>query len=192
MKSSPVGSLSPEFVLLGLLDQSPAHGYELHQRLHRDLNQIWQLSQSQIYNILNRLEKQAYIRGTILEQDKLPAKRCFELTASGKTHFESWLFAPSPASVRAIRVEFTTRLFFAAAKNQDLATKIIEGQIVETKSSLTRLIDQESSIPEDQLFNKLGLDLRIRQLNSVLEWLESIIELLQSLPWEDSGYETAN
>ncbi len=192
MKSSPVGSLSPEFVLLGLLDQGPAHGYELHQRLSRDLNQIWQLSQSQIYNILNRLEKQVYIRGTILEQDKLPSKRCFELTPSGKSHFEAWLHSPSRASVRAIRVEFTTRLFFAMAKNQDLALKLIEGQIVETKSSLKRLIDQESSIPEDQLFNKLGLDLRIRQLNSVLEWLESIIELLQSLPWEDSGYEPAN
>ncbi len=68
MKSAYVGSLSPEFALLGLLSQGPAHGYELHQKLTTELGQVWHLSQSQIYNILNRLEGKDYIRGMLQEQ----------------------------------------------------------------------------------------------------------------------------
>ena len=170
MKSASVGSLSPEYALLGLLARSPAHGYELHQKLSRDLNQVWHLSQSQIYNILNRLESQDYIHGSILEQEKLPAKRSFEITDSGKAH----------TSVRAIRVEFTTRLYFALAVDLKLAGEIVSAQIAETHSGLQKLLLLQSTIPEDQLFNRLGLDLRIRQLKSILEWLDSCLGLVST------------
>jgi len=175
MKSATIGSLSPEYVLLGMLAQKPAHGYDVHRRLSRDLNQVWHLRQSQIYNILNRLENQGDIRGTILEQDKLPDRRYFELTESGIDRYEQWLMAPSRTTVRAIRVEFTTRLYFAVAQDLRIAHKIVEEQIAETQQGLKRLINQQASIPDDQKFNKLGLDLRIRQIISILEWLDTIL-----------------
>jgi DNA-binding PadR family transcriptional regulator len=177
MKSTYVGSLSPEFALLGLLSQGPAHGYELHQKLASELGQVWHLSQSQIYNILNRLEGKDYIRGTLEEQKKLPAKRLFRLTDAGQDRFDDWLYAPSRSSVRAIRVEFTTRLYFALAIDPDLASDLIDSQIAETRVGLQRLETRRSSIPEDQTFNRLGLDLRIHQLNSILDWLASCYEI---------------
>ena len=128
MKSAYVGSLSPEFALLGLLSQGPAHGYELHQRLTTELGQVWHLSQSQIYNILNRLDGKGFIHGTLQEQDKLPAKRSFRLTGAGQQRFMDWLNLPSRSSVRAIRVEFTTRLYFALTISQDLAHQLIDAQ----------------------------------------------------------------
>lgn len=178
MKSAYVGSLSPEFALLGMLSQGPAHGYDLHQRLTTELGQIWHLSQSQIYNILNRLEAKGYILGTVLEQKKLPAKRLFTLTEAGQDRFGDWLSSPSRSSVRAIRVEFTTRLYFAVAIDRDLASKLIAAQIDETQIGLQRLVAQRSSLPEDQVFNRLGLDLRIRQLKSILDWLSSCYEII--------------
>ena len=186
MKSAAFGPLSPEYVLLGLLSQGAAHGYELHQKLSYDLNQIWHLSQSQIYNILNRLEGKEFIRGTIQEQEKLPAKRLFELTEAGQMRFDAWLSAPSPSSVRAIRVEFTTRLYFVLEIDPNLAEEIIARQIAETRSGLQRLAAMQSSIPADQIFNRLGLDLRIRQLGSILEWLDSCRTLVSTLPEKDT------
>jgi DNA-binding PadR family transcriptional regulator len=185
MKSAPIGSLSPEYVLLGLLAQGPAHGYELHQKLTIDLHQVWNLSQSQIYNILNRLEGKGFIRGRIQEQEKLPAKRLFELTAAGQERFEGWMSAPSRLSVRAIRVEFTTRLYFALKIKPELAQEIIAGQIAETQNGLERLNLTQSSIPEDQIFNRLGLDLRIRQLGSILDWLDSCRAKISTYPTRD-------
>ena len=171
MKTSFVSSLSPEFALLGLLSQGPAHGYELHQKLTAELGQVWHLSQSQIYNILNRLEGKEFIRGTLQEQKKLPAKRLFHLTQAGQARFESWLSSPSRSSVRAIRVEFTTRLYFAYALDPGMASKLIEAQIAETRAGLQRLEARQSTLPPEQIFNKLGLELRVRQLTSILEWL---------------------
>lgn len=173
MRTSYVGSLSPEFALLGLLSQAPAHGYELHQKLADELGQIWHLSQSQIYNILNRLEAKSYIRGTLQEQEGLPAKRLFRLTPSGKQRFETWLRSPSRASVRAIRLEFTTRLYFSYAISSQLTQQLIDAQINEIRSGLERLNRMRDDLPPEQIFNKLGLDLRIRQLSSILEWLVS-------------------
>lgn len=180
MKLSTIGSLYPEYVLLGLLSQGQAHGYELHQRLSRDLNQLWHLSQSQVYSILNRLEGQGYIRGTVHEQAKLPPKRLFALTEAGHEHFEAWLAAPTRSSVRAIRIEFTSRLYFSLAGDTDLAARLVEEQIAETREDLQRLAKLQAKIPEDQIFNHLGLDLRIRQLKSILDWLDSCLVVVGS------------
>ncbi|MCK4899741.1 MAG: helix-turn-helix transcriptional regulator [Anaerolineales bacterium] len=181
MKTS-TGSLSPEFTLLGFLSQGPAHGYELHQKLTTELGQVWHLSQSQIYSILNRLERKGYIQGTLQEQDKLPAKRLFVLTKSGKRRFKEWLSAPSRSSARAIRVEFITRLYFAYDQEPRKALQLVEAQIVDTRARLQELETLQSSQPTDLIFNRMGLDLRIRQLNSILGWLTSCQETLASSP----------
>lgn len=68
-------AFSPACVLLGLLAQQPAHGYDLHQHLTADLGHLWRISLSQTYNILNRLEAQGLISGSVQEQAKRPARR---------------------------------------------------------------------------------------------------------------------
>ncbi len=164
-------ALSPEYALLGFLAQHPAHGYELHQRLVTDLGQVWHVSLSQTYNILNRLEAQGFIVGVVQEQAKLPARRSFRLTAAGRRRFNIWLHSPAPCSVRTIRVEFTTRLYFAQARSPERVLDLIEAQVAEVQGGLARLQSLQAELPPDQTFNRLGLDLRIRQLASLLDWL---------------------
>ena len=170
-RTSYASALSPEFALLGFLAQHPAHGYELHQRLVTDLGQVWHVSLSQTYNILNRLEAQGFIAGTVQEQAKLPARRSFRLTAAGRRRFNTWLHSPAPCSVRTIRVEFTTRLYFAQALSPDTVPDLIEAQTTEVRAGLTRLQNIQAEFPPNQMVNRLGLNLRIRQLASLLDWL---------------------
>jgi DNA-binding PadR family transcriptional regulator len=170
-KAPYLGPLSPEFALLGLLAQKSAHGYELHQRLVTDLRQVWHVSLSQTYNILNRLEERGYIAGTFQEQEKLPARRRFHLTPAGEQRFNQWLHTPSRCTVRAIRVEFITRLYFARATSPELALHLVDVQVVETSAGLERLKTLLDDIPAEDTFNRLGVDLRVRQLASILEWL---------------------
>lgn len=170
-RTSYASALSPEFALLGFLAQHPAHGYELHQRLVTDLGQVWHVSLSQTYNILNRLEAQGFIAGTVQEQAKLPARRSFRLTAAGRRRFNAWLHSPAPCSVRTIRVEFTTRLYFAQALSPDTVPDLIEAQTTEVRAGLTRLQNIQAEFPPNQMVNRLGLNLRIRQLASLLDWL---------------------
>jgi len=175
-------ALSPEYALLGLLAESPAHGYELHQVLAADLGQVWHLSLSHTYNILNRLETQGYIAGSLQEQEKLPARRLFHLTEAGRERFETWLGSTSGSSVRSVRLEFLTRLYFARRLDPPRARALIEAQISETRRGLERLHKLQESVPVGQHINRLGLELRIRQLESILEWLEGCRQLVDEAP----------
>ena len=170
--------LSPEFALLGFLDQSPAHGYELHQKLIEQLGEIWHCSQSQTYNILTRLEVQGFIEGTPHPQEKRPDKRELRLTSSGRERFESWLSSLSACSVRAIRVEFMTRLYFLHARAPQAALAMIDAQIAALQSHLIHLLRRMEGLPENQTFNRLGMSLRISQLETLAAWLESCKSVL--------------
>ncbi|HEY3342345.1 MAG TPA: PadR family transcriptional regulator [Anaerolineae bacterium] len=178
LKSTYASALSPEYALLGFLSLRQAHGYELHRRLIDELGQVWHVSLSQTYNILTRLERQGYITRKTLEREKLPARREFELTPSGQRHFEQWLQIPTGCSVRAIRVEFITRLYFASARNSELARDMIQAQVEEVEQGIRRLREALAVLPTGQTFNRLGLTMRIRQLASVLDWLSECQDAL--------------
>jgi DNA-binding PadR family transcriptional regulator len=165
-------AVSPEYVLLGLLNQQPAHGYALHERITQELDTIWHISLRQTYNLLNRLEAQGYITGTAQEQDKLPARRKFRLTSAGRRRFEDWLSAPTEPSAHAIRVEFLTRLFFALAVSPAHAHSLIDQQLLSIQEGLTQLQAQLDELPSEQTFNRLGLEFRVRQLTSIAHWLD--------------------
>ena len=164
-------SFSPEYPVLGLLAIQPAHGYELYQRLATELGQTWRISMSQLYNILNRLEAQGLIRGTVQVQDAGPSRRRFRLMPAGRRHFHAWLHQPSGNSSRAIRLEFITRLYFARALEPEALSPLIDAQIAENRASLVRLQKTLDELPPEQVFSRLGLELRVRQLTSILDWL---------------------
>jgi DNA-binding PadR family transcriptional regulator len=176
--SQYVSALSPEYALLGFLAQGPAHGYELHRRLSESLDQVWHVSLSQTYNILTRLEGSGYIIGKIQAQPKLPPRKEFHLTAAGRRRFNTWLRTPTGCSVRAIRVEFTTRLYFAHASDHALVRNLIDTQTAEVEQGLQHLRELLETLPQEQTFNRLGLMLRIRQLASLIEWLSECRQAL--------------
>lgn len=168
---TPITDLSPEYVLLGLIAQKPAHGYELHQRLVTDLGQTWHISLSQTYATLNRLERRGLIAGTAQKPDKRPTRRSFRLTAAGRRRFMEWLHSVTRCSVRAIRVEFVARLYFAHTLGPDPTRQVLEAQRAEVEEGLVRLQSLLNGFPPEQVMNRLSLQLRIRQLGSVIEWL---------------------
>jgi PadR family transcriptional regulator AphA len=171
-KPRTIGPLSPEYALLGFLAEQPNHGYELHQRLVSELGHVWHVSQSQVYNILKRLELGGDISGTVQEQSKLPSRLLYRLTPGGRARFETWLDTPTGCSVRAIRVEFLTRLYFASRRGRSNADSLIDSQVKEIRKGLSRLTGLLEELPAEQVFNRLGLELRITQLSSILDWLE--------------------
>ena len=165
---SKKGHLSPEFALLGLLYQQPMHGYELHRKLTVDLGHVWHVSQSEAYAILKRLETHGYLSNQPIPQAKLPPRQLLQITQAGGQHFEEWMRTPTGSSVRAIRMEFLTRLYFSQAENE----QIFNMQQAEIEKNIERLKTTLQRLPAEQVFNRLSLELRIRQLNLVLNWLD--------------------
>jgi hypothetical protein len=78
---------------------------------------------------------------------------------------------PAEPSARAIRVEFLTRLYFTYVTDPQAARRLIDVQITATQAGVANLTEILDGLSSEQVFNRLGLDLRLRQLTSILEWL---------------------
>ena len=93
-----------ELAVLGMLQESPTHGYELRKRLNTLLGPFRALS----YGTLHPCLKSLLVRGWIREVGDDPAtasplapKRArivYELTAEGKERFQSLVAHPGPAA----------------------------------------------------------------------------------------------
>ncbi len=158
-----MGDVRPEYVFLGFLAESPAHGYQLYQQFTYDLSGLWHISESQMYASLKRLEKRGWIApdektpagadadanteaeagDTYKKVDKLPparqSRQCYSLTATGLAAYEAWLSSPSPASPRLLKLEFLSRLYFALRRDVEFAYAIIEAQRSALEQELDRL-----------------------------------------------------
>jgi DNA-binding PadR family transcriptional regulator len=163
--------LSPEYVLLGLLAEKPSHGYELHRRLQADLGQVWRIRLNHCYNILKRLEAQGLIEGVVEKREGFPDRRRFRLTPAGTARFEQWLRTPTGTSVRAIRVEFLTKLYLLRARSPVALETLVTDQRQALTSDLRRLRKMLDQVEDDQPISRLALDLRISQLEAILGWL---------------------
>ena len=167
-------SISPEYVLLGYLYNQPMHGYELHQTVQREFGQVWHISQSQAYNIINRLLNRALLRVEVQQGEGSPDKHLLFITEAGRSHFMAWLTTPTPAAIQPIRIEFITRLVFARSAFPHLEGDIIRQQADQVNERLAQLSNQLASMPAESTANRLALELRIRSLTSISAWLEEL------------------
>jgi DNA-binding PadR family transcriptional regulator len=178
-KPHHTGTLSPEMALLGQLYGSSGHGYDLHRKVVTDLGQVWHLSQSQAYAILKRLEAQGDISAEEIPQDKLPSRQLLHMTPRGRKRFLDWLDTPSGSSTRAIRLEFVTRLYFIRLYMPEKLVHAFDQQRLETKNHIQRLEKMRAALSAEQIYNRMSLELRLKQLESVLEWLDECQKLFQ-------------
>ena len=74
-----------ELVVLGLLNQKPMHGYQLHQEIERTKMEIWaEVNLSSIYNTLNRLEQGNMVKARKERPGRMPERSVYRITKSGK------------------------------------------------------------------------------------------------------------
>ncbi len=93
-----------EFAVLGLLRQSPMHGYELRKRLNTSLGVFRAFSYGTLYPCLKTLVAQGWLAeeagpGESLTAATLAGRRAkivYRLTADGKEHFEDLLAQSGP------------------------------------------------------------------------------------------------
>ncbi len=168
------GSLSPEYALLGFLIAGQDHGYNLHQQILNELGWVWHLSQSQAYTILKRLENQGDVSARVVEQLKHPDRQVLRITAQGRRRFMHWLKEETAQNARAIRLEFLTRLYFSNRYTPADTRAIFTNQYSAVSRNLERLERLRLGLPDNQSYNLLSLDLRVRQLKLIREWMTEI------------------
>lgn len=174
--------LSPDEVILGLLQASPSHGYDLLDRF-RDpahLGRIWNMSTSQIYAVLKRLENEDAIVGQPIPQPDAPARKEYQITTQGENRLAAWLTdTHPPTSIHRIRVVFLSRLYIATLlghPTEDIIhhqLSVCEAQLDKVRANLHR---SSSSVEKLTLFYVVG------QLESAINWLKRCRETTLIIP----------
>lgn len=165
--------VSPDYVILGLLEAETSHGYQLleHFRCPERLERIWKLSTSRIYTLLKRLEQQELIDGREEDAVDAPMRTVYWLTDSGREALYNWLDDPKPsASTRNIRTEFLSRLYIARVLNRP-TEPIIDAQRDACLNQIARL--ENHHLLDSCSIGELALTLQIEEMRVIVHWLQT-------------------
>jgi DNA-binding PadR family transcriptional regulator len=81
--------MSAKLIILGLLQESPMHGYEVKQRIEREEMAEWAgISYGAIYSALNKLARDGFVEKIGTEQvGHRPSRDVYQITESGHDEF---------------------------------------------------------------------------------------------------------
>lgn len=83
--------IEQELILLGLLKESPKHGYEIKRKIKEILSLFAGVDLKSIYYPLRVLEKKGLIVKRITKQGRRPPRLVYELTPKGESRFNDLL-----------------------------------------------------------------------------------------------------
>jgi DNA-binding PadR family transcriptional regulator len=177
-----------EFAVLGLLRESPMHGYELRKRLNTSLGVFRAFSYGSLYPCLKTLVQ----RGWLSEEPSRPpedherevlsaslsgrrAKIVYRLTAEGKEHFEELLSHTGPDAWED--EHFGVRFAFFGQTSRDVRMRVLEGRRSRLEERLAKM--RASLARTRERLDEYTLELQRHGMESVereVRWLNELIE----------------
>ncbi|OGO38519.1 MAG: hypothetical protein A2W35_17110 [Chloroflexi bacterium RBG_16_57_11] len=166
-------SLTIEHALLGVIQQGPLHGYQLHQQLcdPHGLGVVWRIKQAQLYAWLDKLEGDGYITSSMQPQETRPARRVYQLTAFGQRAFQEWLSTPVHAP-RYMRQEFQAKLYFAQGGSPEQFARLVALQRTACQGWLADHQSQAVEEKDGHAYAWLVDQYRVGQIQAMLDWLD--------------------
>ena len=168
-----------EFAVLGLLHESPMHGYELRKRLNTALGAFRALSYGSLYPCLRDLLGKGWIfeasgGGSDVLSGSRRARIVYELTADGKERFQDMAESAGPTSWDD--EEFDVHFAFFARTKSEVRLRILEGR-------RSRLEERLANIRTASARNRERMDLYTAALQRhgeesaerEVRWLEELI-----------------
>jgi len=160
--------ISAENALLGILMTGPKHGYELHGYVSTEMNQFWNLSMSQVYALLKRMENEGMAVSKQEWQETRPPKKIFALTSRGRERFLHWIFTPVE-HIRDMRIEFMAKLFFVGKLSIKERLTLVDNQIAVLEEKLDAIEHSKEKSADE--FQALLYSFKVSQAAAALSWL---------------------
>lgn len=167
--------MSVRHALLGLLEQHPRHGYDLHDAFEAMVGgeQNWDIKPAQVYTTLSRLEKAGLVVREAVEQDGGPEKVIYNITDCGRQELGEWLI--QPVKMEHQRDEFFLKMMVSLISESESARRILYTQRTSLFQELHRWTAQKAGAdPKTELAHILLMDQVIMHLEADLRWLEMV------------------
>ncbi|MFD6697482.1 MULTISPECIES: PadR family transcriptional regulator [unclassified Microbacterium] len=168
--------------LLAILDQGPCYGYQLRAEFDRRTGSTWPLNVGQIYNTLERLERDGFVeRGDADDQGHV----YWAITDAGSAEVAGWLSSPVERAT-GTRDELAIKLAVAATLPGIDVAAVFRAQ---RAASLARLQELQGSAPiaatsdgPEQLARALVIDALISTAEAELRWLDQAEQRVAAHP----------
>lgn len=174
-----------ELAVLGLLQESPLHGYELRKRLNLLLGWTRLLSYGSLYPALKRMLRAGWITEVSTSAAMSRRQRIvYQVTPAGMEYFASEITDAGPAAWED--ENFNMRFAFFSRTDAAVRLRILEGR----RSRLQERLDRARNLAGGQ--DRYVTELRRHAAESVereVRWLTDLIEAERSS--QDRGGHTA-
>lgn len=165
-------------MVLGLLERSPGHGYDLKTR-HDQHFGTRRLALPQVYATLGRLERDGHVEVAGVQRSGGPDRTIYRVTTGGVDHLESWLAEPE-SSAGYLQSTVFTKVVLALLSGRE-PHAVIEVQRAGHREQMRALTVRKDGA---SLEATLALDLALFHLDADLRWLDHTAARLDALAKE--------
>jgi DNA-binding PadR family transcriptional regulator len=164
-----------ELAVLGLLHESPMHGYELRKRVSALLGWGRVLSYGSLYPALKQMRRAGWLTEDATSSAGRRGKIVYKLTAEGKERFQELMSQGGPSSWEDD--SFGVHFAFFARTDAETRMRILEGRRTRMEERLERL--RTSFARSRERVDAYTLELQRHGLESVereVSWLKDLID----------------
>jgi len=167
--------------LLQLLDEGPAHGYQLKATFEARTGGVWPLNVGQVYTTLDRLVRDGAAAELVPAGTDAPepvnGQRTYAITRAGQAELAAWLIGAASEQAPP-RDELMTKVLVAVGRDERSALEVIDAQRAALFAALQseRRRQQARTEPAEVLAH----DALSGRLEADLAWLDRCEEHVRS------------
>jgi DNA-binding PadR family transcriptional regulator len=164
--------MSIKYAILGLLNYSDMHGYQIKKHIEKNFGHMWSINFGQIYPNLKELKEKGFINmmEAAPSENGGPQKKLYSITEKGIDEFSRWL-AESPQKPILIRDQFLLKFAFFGFGKDKHAIDIIDKQLENFEAQLKRRQSNRKRWEHQSIYVRLIAELGITQNEMYIEWL---------------------
>ena len=181
--------MSLQHGVLGFLNYSSMSGYDLAKAFSSSVQFFWNAQNSQIYLVLDKLEKQGFVTHKLIVQTDKPSKKLYSITEAGRTEFLRWLSEPNENIISELKSVILMKVFFSSnrttAENIEMFKAIINDcrLVLNSMNSIPDSIQRYSEGLSDEapLYWQFDADFGYSYIKMCIEWAEKCIGKLEAM-----------
>ena len=162
--------MSVRHSLLAILAQGPCYGHQLRQEFDRRTGGTWSINAGQVYQTLDRLERDKLIEAAGLDSE---GRELYAITSAGEAAVQTWLSTPV---LRTERDELAIKLALAVTLPGSDAAAVIAAQRHASRAAVSMLGAASAS----DLGEAVVLASLIATAEADLQWLDAVELLIAS------------
>ncbi|MEV7694799.1 PadR family transcriptional regulator [Microbacterium sp. NPDC089189] len=175
--------MSVRHSLLAILTSGACYGYQLRAELERRTGGAWTVNVGQIYNTLERLERDGLVaKGDVDAQGHV----YYAVTDAGRATADAWLRLPV-ARPAATRDELTVKLAMAATLPgpDAAATVAAEQEAARLRLDALEAIDTSDALTPEDLTAAISHDATLEHARAEVVWLDRTAERIARMAAAD-------